>query len=443
MALPPSLRPARSTTTSCRPRCGSSSGARRSRPSRFRRCRPMAGWRSSRPTIRRCSRSAGSGRATSCTCRRAARSRARSPAGARHRQRCSRCATARSSIRGRCSSAATCSAARSRIATSARSSTRRQHGDAGAARAPIWSRRRSKCCASRRCRATRTSAISSGVLLLDGDETASRRCAPADEPGLQVLAGADRHQELLPPQRRRRDAVPRQPRRHRPRHRRDRALREGAASHRPGPARRAVRDRLPAARDGHRRQPQRLHRAQPVARDQGLRRRRRDVQLPQRALAPARRPGEVRDVGARGRQSGARRTAVPDRARSGRRARRARCSSCCATRRASLPQLVAPAIARRAARQAGATCRLAVQLLHMLRGRSAVEPRPGGARRPGAHRRRDRDGRHRPAARRRRHPAARRAGRSRTRPSPSKARARRRRWRRAASARCSRSARTG
>ena len=52
----------------------------------------------------------------------------------------------------------------------------------------------------------------------------SRGHAPGH--GLQVFAGADRHQELLPPQRRARDAVPRQSRRHGARHRRDRALRD-------------------------------------------------------------------------------------------------------------------------------------------------------------------------------------------------------------------------
>ncbi len=68
-------------------------------------------------------------------------------------------------------------------------------------------------------------AISSGVLLVDtttavipigGD--GSRRAV------LQVFSGADRHQELLPPQRWSRDALPRQSRRHGARHRRGRAV---------------------------------------------------------------------------------------------------------------------------------------------------------------------------------------------------------------------------
>ena len=71
MSLPPVFAARRSTTTSCRRRCASSSAARPSRPSRSRRCRPTDGWRSSRPTIRRCCRSAGSDRGTCCTCRRA------------------------------------------------------------------------------------------------------------------------------------------------------------------------------------------------------------------------------------------------------------------------------------------------------------------------------------------------------------------------------------
>ena len=75
-------------------------------------------------------------------------------------------------------------------------------------------------------------AISSGVLLRRR-RSARRRCRrPRVGPGLQVFAGADRHQELLPPQRRARDAVSRQSRGHRARHRRGRALREPAASSR-------------------------------------------------------------------------------------------------------------------------------------------------------------------------------------------------------------------
>src|SRR4029078_10880082 len=45
------LPPARSTTTCCRPRCGSFSAARPSRPSRFHRCRPTAGSRTLRTKI--------------------------------------------------------------------------------------------------------------------------------------------------------------------------------------------------------------------------------------------------------------------------------------------------------------------------------------------------------------------------------------------------------
>ena len=65
-----------------------------------------------------------------------------------------------------------------------------------------------------------------------------------------------------------------------------------------------------------------LHRAEPVARDQSVRRRRAAVQLPQRALAPARRRGEVQHVGDVGRQRAARRAPLPDRHRPRRRARR-------------------------------------------------------------------------------------------------------------------------
>ncbi len=85
---------------------------------------------------------------------------------------------------GRCSSAAICFAARSKTATSARSSTRGESGPKPDRRAAIWSRRRSRCCAWRRCRATRTGAISSGVLLLDAEGTsrARRHRARSDQP---------------------------------------------------------------------------------------------------------------------------------------------------------------------------------------------------------------------------------------------------------------------
>ena len=96
--------------------------------------------------------------------------------------------------------------------------------------------------------------------------------------------------------------------------------------------------RMPLATVGN---AQHLHRPQPVARDQGVRAGRADLQLPQRALAPARRRGEVRHVGGGRRQPRAGRAAVPDRARSRRRAAGG------AVRRAArsggaLPQLVAP-----------------------------------------------------------------------------------------------------
>ena len=95
-------------------------------------------------------------------------------------------------------------------------------------------------------------AISSGVLLARRRRTRADRGGRAGRPGVQVFAGADRHQELLPPQRRPRDAVSRQPRRHRARHRRGRALRD--VGERVGPVLLdvAVPDRLPAARAGDR-----------------------------------------------------------------------------------------------------------------------------------------------------------------------------------------------
>ena len=241
-------------------------------------------------------------------------------------------------------------------------------------------------------------AISSGVLLVDttmavmpigGD--GSRRAV------LQVFAGADRHQELLPPQRRARDAVPRQPRRHGARHRRDRALRDIGEPHRSGDSRRAVPDGLPRRTrraTGNNRNI--CRRPQPVARDQGVRAGRRDLQLPERALAPARRPGEVRDVGARRRERRARQPLVSDGARSGRRAagravrRPARCGGVAAAARGARRS------ARRAARQARRRARPRPAAAHAARPQRR-ESRPGRARRPGEDRRRDGHGRHRAA----------------------------------------------
>ena len=198
----PFLRPARSTTTCCRRRCGSSSGARRSRPSRSRRCRPTGASRSSRPTIRRCCRSAGSGRATCCTCRRAVRSR-RTKCGWRARSaRCWRCATARSSIRSRCSSATELfrGAIEDRYVSAFLDSL-----------APGRVRRSSRAdlfaTAIEVLRVAALSsyenrAISSGVLLLDEDDDREHDVRAARRAGLPLFAGADRHQELLPDVRR-------------------------------------------------------------------------------------------------------------------------------------------------------------------------------------------------------------------------------------------------
>ena len=149
------LPPARCTTASCRRRCASSSAARRSRPSRSRRSRPTAAWRSSRRTIRPSSRFDGSDRGTCCTSRPSAPSRRTRSSWRARSARCWPPATARSSIRSRCWSAATCFAAPSKIGTSARFSTPRRTAT-WRTRARTWWRRRSRCCAWPRSRATRT-----------------------------------------------------------------------------------------------------------------------------------------------------------------------------------------------------------------------------------------------------------------------------------------------
>ena len=349
--------------------------------------------------------------------------------------RCWRRATARSSIRSRCSSAATCFAARSRIATSARFSTRRRTAtpsqlarrsrrdrDRGAARRRALELREPVDLLRRARRSTETTIrCGRGTLPTDeayrysqaltGIKSFYRLCD-----GLETLFLVNRSGVVL-------DIV------------------EIARYAKPAALAVPCAAALPAARPRHRRQPQPLHRAQPVARDQGVRRGRADVQLPQRALAPDRSAGQVPDVGGRGRQSGARRAAVPDGARPGRLTRGR------AVRRAARRRGVAVA-ARRAGRSArcGAPHR---------RGRADPRPahahaaraerpraRPGRARRPGAHRRRDGHG-SAPAGCSRSAPFSCTPNRrSRTRTSRSKARARRRRWRPAVWARCSRSAKT-
>ena len=312
--------------------------------------------------------------------------RARSAAGAGDRRRARGCATGRSSIRSRCSSAASCSAARSRIATSARFSTRRPTA-IRSRRAPIWSRPRIEVLRVAALSSYENRSISSGVLHSRRRRrsasparrdpairrTAIRRRSPAIKSfyrlcdGLQTLFLVNR------------TGV-------RARHRRHvRATHGGAAGC-------AVPVALPFARAGHRRQPQCLRRAQPVARDQALRGRRPGVQFPQRALAPARPACQVRDVGRVGRQPRARGAVVPDRAGPRRRARGR------AVRRAARPRGVAAAAgrARRPARRAAAPRNVdaptRAQLLHMLQGRTATEHRSRGALGTGPDRRRHRAG---------------------------------------------------
>ena len=158
---------------------------------------------------------------------RAARARAasvhaaRGAPRARHRHRCSRCATARSSIRSRCSSAAELFRGAIEDRYVERVSRHAGAGDSPAVRAPICSRPRSKCCGSRRSPATRTVRSRRACCVLDNDDGSRarpvRRATDLAYRYSQALTG---DQELLPAVRRHRDAVPRQPRRLRARHRR-------------------------------------------------------------------------------------------------------------------------------------------------------------------------------------------------------------------------------
>ena len=182
----------------------------------------------------------------------------------------------------------------------------------GAAARPICSPRRSKCCASRRFELRESTRSRPACCCSTGTTIASTACRPR-RTGLPLLAGADRHQELLPHVRRHQHAVPGQPPGFRARHRRRRPLRPG------DPARSALPDGVSRARARHRRQPEDLHRAQPVARDQGVRAGRR------RCSASATRGGTCSTsrrsttCGRRPSATSAGRAAVPDRDRSRRR----------------------------------------------------------------------------------------------------------------------------
>ena len=156
-------------------------------------------------------------------------------------------------------------------------------------------------------------AISSGVLILgpDGDTRAADRLPQPD--AARVLAVADRREELLPARRRPAHAVSGHPRRPPARHRRRAAVVVGALRRRHAAGAGAVHLRGARAGDGARRP--RLRGAEPVARDQGVRRGRRGPHVPPRALAPAGRAGQVRAVGRGGRAAVAGDAPVPDGAR--------------------------------------------------------------------------------------------------------------------------------
>ena len=306
--------------------------------------------------------------------------------------------TGRSSIRSRCSSGATCSAARSRIAmsrvlwirlrtanpaqTRARPGGDRHRGAAGGGAFELREPRHLVgCAAAEKGRRTR----SVGTTTWRG--------------AVSLLAGPDRHQELLPPVRRPADAVPRQPRRGSARHHRGGAGTRGRRRSR-SPV------RSPTAPTRWRRSATGTscivlspsHEIKIFAEgDAGL-------QLPERAWhlldIQAKYDMWAAAVGNPRWPSGCsrRRSTWPTPAKG-------RCSWSCAMRRSRCRCWSPRRSARRdAGRRAKRPTR--AQLMHMLRGRTADRPRSRRARGPRADRRRDGDGQHRPAARGRRDPAA-------------------------------------
>ena len=281
--------------------------------------------------------------------------------------------------------------------------------------------------------------ISTGVLLLGGDQDPCRpELAPRERRRAAYTGVADLDQELLPARRRRAHGVPRGRRRPAARHHRHRPLERQLLSgcrscEVPGAQayQAHARATLRAAA--------RVRRAQPVARDQGLRGGRRGVRVPRRRLAPARPEGEVRAVGAR--RSATRRwrcgcfrprSTWPTRAK-------ARSSSSCATRPRPCRSWSPPADRLDVGDRAGApgsTCRRAATCCTCSRDARVTDLDPSVLVDAGVARRRDRRRSRRAAAGRRRHPAASAVGGTRSRAASSKARGRRRRWPRAGSVRC-------
>ena len=112
----------------------------------------------------------------------------------------------------RCSSAASCSEARSRTATSAPSWSIARAGEEKETRADVVANAIEVLrVAGLSSYENRT--ISSGVMLLEGDTDPVRSYAVVGRAGVSVLAGADRHQELLPAVRRPAHAVSGEPER--------------------------------------------------------------------------------------------------------------------------------------------------------------------------------------------------------------------------------------
>ncbi len=125
---------------------------------------------------------------------------------------------------------------------------RRSSGPTRHSRAPISSRRRSRCCGSRRCRVTRTRRFRPASLLDRRRPRARRLPGTAIGQAYKYSAALTGIKSFYRLSDGARDAVPRQPRRHGARHRRGRALREAL---RTAPARRCSTSRAPPAYRPH------------------------------------------------------------------------------------------------------------------------------------------------------------------------------------------------
>ena len=208
------LPPARSTTVSCRPRCGSSS-ARATFETEPIPSLSSDGRLAIEPTDDPSVLSIrwfGSRHVLHVPARRPFTD-ARSAAGAGDRRGAGVARTARSSIPSRCSNAASCSAAPSKIGTSARSWTRPYAGDPAQSRADLIATAIEVAARRGAVELREPGDLVRVCSCSTGKTTRFVRAGVSADQAVSLLAGADRHQELLPARATACDAVPRQPRR--------------------------------------------------------------------------------------------------------------------------------------------------------------------------------------------------------------------------------------